>query len=186
MEDDKIIALYWARKEEAISETDRKYGSYCRSISFRILNDKEDSEECVSDTWLHTWNAIPPGKPEFLAGFLGKIVRNLSISKYRAGHAQKRGSGETQALLDELEECIPSGKSVEDEIEGRETAAAINRFLETLDAESRKIFVRRYFWAEPVKELAGNLNISEGKVKSQLFRMRAKLKMHLEKEGIAL
>ena len=186
MEDDKIIALYWARKEEAISETDRKYGSYCRSISFRILNDKEDSEECVNDTWLHTWNAIPPGKPEFLAGFLGKIVRNLSISKYRAGHAQKRGSGETQALLDELEECIPSGKSVEDEIEGRETAAAINRFLETLDAESRKIFVRRYFWAEPVKELAGNLNISEGKVKSQLFRMRAKLKMHLEKEGIAL
>ena len=122
MEDDKIIALYWARKEEAISETDRKYGSYCRSISFRILNDKEDSEECVNDTWLHTWNAIPPGKPEFLAGFLGKIVRNLSISKYRAGHAQKRGSGETQALLDELEECIPSGKSVEDEIEGRETA----------------------------------------------------------------
>ena len=116
MEDDKIIALYWARKEEAISETDRKYGSYCRSISFRILNDKEDSEECVNDTWLHT----------------------------------------------------------------------INRFLETLDAESRKIFVRRYFWAEPVKELAGNLNISEGKVKSQLFRMRAKLKMHLEKEGIAL
>ena len=105
MEDDKIIALYWARKEEAISETDRKYGSYCRSISFRILNDKEDSEECVNDTWLHTWNAIPPGKPEFLAGFLGKIVRNLSISKYRAGHAQKRGSGETQALLDELEEC---------------------------------------------------------------------------------
>ena len=85
-----------------------------------------------------------------------------------------------------VEECIPSGKSVEDEIEGRETAAAINRFLETLDAESRKIFVRRYFWAEPVKELAGNLNISEGKVKSQLFRMRAKLKMHLEKEGIAL
>ena len=185
-QDDKIIALYWARKEEAISETDRKYGSYCRSISFRILNDKEDSEECVNDTWLHTWNAIPPGKPEFLAGFLGKIVRNLSISKYRAGHAQKRGSGETQALLDELEECIPSGKSVEDEIEGRETAAAINRFLETLDAESRKIFVRRYFWAEPVKELAGNLNISEGKVKSQLFRMRAKLKMHLEKEEIAL
>lgn len=128
MEDDKIIALYWARKEEAISETDRKYGSYCRSISFRILNDKEDSEECVNDTWLHTWNAIPPGKPEFLAGFLGKIVRNLSISKYRAGHAQKRGSGETQALLDELEECIPSGKVIEDEIEGRETAAAINSF----------------------------------------------------------
>ena len=90
MEDDKIIALYWARKEEAISETDRKYGSYCRSISFRILNDKEDSEECVNDTWLHTWNAIPPGKPEFLAGFLGKIVRNLSISKYRAGKPPQR------------------------------------------------------------------------------------------------
>ena len=186
MEDTAIINLYFDRSEQAIQATAQKYGRYCFSIAWNVLYDKEDSNECVNDTWLHAWNAIPPGKPEFLAGFLGKIVRNLSISKYRAGHAQKRGSGETQALLDELEECIPSGKSIEDEIEGRETAAAINRFLETLDAESRKIFVRRYFWAEPVKELAGNLNISEGKVKSQLFRMRAKLKMHLEKEGIAL
>ena len=99
MEDDKIIALYWARKEEAISETDRKYGSYCRSISFRILNDKEDSEECVNDTWLHTWNAIPPGKPEFLAGFLGKIVRNLSISKYRAGTRSRAGKPPQRSIV---------------------------------------------------------------------------------------
>ena len=101
MEDSAIIDLYWAREERALSETDAKYGGYCRSIAHNILKNREDSEECVNDTWLHTWNAIPPGKPEFLAGFLGKIVRNLSISKYRAGHAQKRGSGETQALLDE-------------------------------------------------------------------------------------
>ena len=101
MDDKQIIHLYWTRAETAISETANKYGSFCRYIAYNILHNDQDSEECVNDTWLHTWNAIPPGKPEFLAGFLGKIVRNLSISKYRAGHAQKRGSGETQALLDE-------------------------------------------------------------------------------------
>ena len=186
MEDGRIIDLYWARREEAITETDRKYGSYCRSISFRILNDKEDSEECVNDTWMRAWDTMPPKRPEYLSAFLAKIARNLSISKYRMNHAQKRGSGETELLLLELEECLPSGKSVEEEIEGRETAAAINRFLAELDAESRRIFVRRYFYADAVKEIAECMGISESKVKSQLFRLRGRLKKHLEREGIEL
>ena len=185
MEDDKIIALYWARKEEAISETDRKYGSYCRSISFRILNDKEDSEECVNDTWLHTWNAIPPGKPEFLAGFLGKIVRNLSISKYRAGHAQKRGSGETQALLDELEECIPAAQEQEP-WEEQEVTKVLERFLRELDTGSRVMFVKRYWYAESVAQIAETFGMKENSVSVKLMRLRKKLRKKLEKEGVVL
>ena len=185
MEDDKIIALYWARKEEAISETDRKYGSYCRSISFRILNDKEDSEECVNDTWLHTWNAIPPGKPEFLAGFLGKIVRNLSISKYRAGHAQKRGSGETQALLDELEECIPAAQEQEP-LEEQEVTKVLERFLRELDTGSRVMFVKRYWYTESVAQISETFGMKENSVSVKLMRLRKKLRKKLEKEGVVL
>jgi len=187
MEDDKIIALYWARKEEAISETDRKYGSYCRSISFRILNDKEDSEECVNDTWLHTWNAIPPGKPEFLAGFLGKIVRNLSISKYRAGHAQKRGSGETQALLDELEECIPdTGRDMDETLEAKELGKQLNRFLGTLNPDDRRLFLSRYYYAMTAPQLAQKYECSVRQIKYRLEKMRRQLKYSLEKEGICI
>ncbi|MDO4292283.1 MAG: sigma-70 family RNA polymerase sigma factor [Eubacteriales bacterium] len=186
MEDEKIIGLYWARQEAAITETDRKYGNYCRSISLHILKSPEDAEECVNDTWMRAWDTIPPKRPDYLAAFLGRIVRNLSISRYRMNHAQKRGSGETELLLTELEECIPTAASVEDEVEGKETAAAINRFLEGLDLESRNIFVRRYFYADPVKEVAERYRVSESKVKSQLFRMRGRLREHLEREGIVL
>lgn len=186
MEDGKIIDLYWERREEAITETDRKYGNYCRSISIHILRNDEDCEECVNDTWMRAWDTMPPKRPDHLSAFLARIVRNLSISKYRMNHAQKRGSGETELLLMELEECLPSGKSVEEEIEGRETAAAIDRFLAELDAETRRIFVRRYFYADAIKEISDAMDISESKVKSQLFRLRGRLKKHLEKEGIEL
>ncbi len=186
MEDERIIDLYWARQEQAIVETDQKYGNYCRSISLHILNSQEDTEECVNDTWLRAWDSMPPKRPDFLAAFLGKIVRNLAISRYRMSHAQKRGSGETDLLLMELEECIPSAKSVEEEIEGKETAASINRFLAEIDAESRNIFVRRYFYVDSIREIAERFEISESKVKSQLFRMRNRLRDHLEKEGVVL
>lgn len=186
MEDKRIIDLYWARQETAIVETDKKYGKYCRSIALHILNSLEDSEECVNDTWLKAWDSMPPKRPDYLAAFLGKIARNLSISRYRMNHARKRGSGETELLLMELEECIPSAKSVEEEVESKETAASIDRFLYGIDEESRNIFVRRYFYADPVKEIAQRFEISESKVKSQLFRMRNRLKEHLEKEGIVL
>lgn len=186
MDDGRIIDLFWARREDAIWETDKKYGNYCRSISLHILKNQEDSEECVNDTWLRAWNAMPPKRPEFLAAFLGKITRNLSISRYRMNHAEKRGSGETELILTELEECLPAGQNVEAEIEGKETVEAINRFLAGLGTESRNIFVRRYFYADSVKEVAERFGISESKVKSQLFRLRNRLKDHLEKEGVVL
>lgn len=186
MDDGKIIDLYWARQESAIMETDKKYGNYCRSISLHILKNMEDTEECVNDTWLRAWDTIPPKRPDFLGAFLGKITRNLSISRYRMTHAQKRGSGEVDLLLMELEECLPSAKSVEEEIEGKQTAAAINEFLFMVDEESRNIFVRRYFYVDSIKEIADRFDISESKVKSQLFRLRNRLKDHLEKEGVIL
>lgn len=186
MEDERIIDLYWARQESAIAETEEKYGGYCRSISLHILKSQEDSEECINDTWMHAWDSMPPKRPDYLGAFLGKIARNLSISRYRMNHARKRGSGETELLLTELEECIPSAKSVEEEIEGKETAEAINRFLYGIEAESRNIFIRRYFYADSIKEIADRFSISESKVKSQLFRMRNRLKDHLEKEGVVL
>lgn len=186
MEDERIIDLYWARQETAIVETDKKYGGYCRSIALHILNSMEDSEECVNDTWLRAWDSMPPKRPDFLSAFLGKITRNLSISRYRMGHARKRGSGETDLLLMELEECIPAGKTVEEEIEGKETAAAIDSFLYGIDEESRNMFVRRYFYVDSIKEIAQRFDVSESKVKSQLFRTRNRLKDHLEKEGIVL
>ena len=186
MEDDKIIDLYWARQETAIMETDRKYGNYCRSISLHILKNQEDTEECVNDTWMRAWDTMPPKRPDFLGAFLGKIARNLAISRYRMTHAQKRGSGEVDLLLMELEECLPSAKSVEEEIEGKETAAAISRFLYMVDEESRNIFVRRYFYADSVREVADRFEVSESKVKSQLFRLRNRLKDYLEKEGITI
>ena len=186
MEDAKIIDLYWARQEAAILETDKKYGNYCRSISLHILKNQEDCEECVNDTWLRAWDTMPPKRPDFLAAFLGKITRNLSISRYRLSHAQKRGGGEMDLLLLELEECLPSEKSVEEEIEGKETARSIDRFLYGIEEESRNIFIRRYFYVDSVKEIADRFGISESKVKSQLFRTRNRLREHLEREGVAL
>lgn len=186
MEDERIIDLYWARQENAIVETDKKYGNYCRSIALHILKSMEDSEECVNDTWMKAWDSMPPKRPDFLSAFLGKITRNISISRYRMNHARKRGSGEVDLLLMELEECLPSAKSVEEEIEGKETAAAIDRFLYGIDEESRNIFIRRYFFVDSIKEITKRFGISESKVKSQLFRTRNKLRDHLEKEGIVL
>ena len=186
MEDGRIIDLYWAREETAIAETDKKYGNYCRSLSMRILNSREDSEECVNDTWLRAWDSMPPGRPSCLCAFLGKITRNLSISRWRKNHAGKRGSGEMQLVLTELEDCIPSVGSVEEELEGKELAASIDRFLKSLGEESRNIFVRRYFYLDSVREVADRFGVSESKVKSLLFRLRNRLREHLEKEGIEL
>lgn len=186
MEDTKIIDLYWARQESAITETDKKYGNYCRSIALHVLSDWEDSEECVNDTWLKAWDSMPPNRPDFLSAFLGKITRNLSISKWRMKNAKKRGAGEIDLVVDELEGCLPTKQSVEDEFEANETARSINRFLKDIDEESCMIFMRRYFYADSVKEIADRFGVSESKVKSQLFRTRNKLKLHLEKEGIAV
>ena len=132
MEDSAIIDLYWAREERALSETDTKYGGYCRSIAHNILRNREDTEECVSDTWLHAWNAMPPQRPSILSSFLGRITRNLSFDRCRRQNAEKRGGGALPLALDELSECVPAPGRVEHALEERELAEAIDRFLRTL------------------------------------------------------
>ena len=186
MEEKEIIDLYWARSERAIGETDKKYGKFCHSIAFNILADHADSEECVNDTYLRTWKAIPPRRPSKLSAFLGKITRNLALNRFARDSAQKRGGGQLTIALEELEACIPDPETVEKQLEDRELAAVLNRFLEGLSPETRKIFLRRYWQLCPVKEIAAFYGISESKVKMTLMRTREKLRHFLEKEGIAL
>ena len=188
MTDQEIIELYFARSESAIDETARKYGSYCSYIAMNILYNKEDSEECVNDTWLHTWNAIPPTRPSILRTFLGKITRNLALNIYEKQTVAKRGNGETSAVLDELSECIADTKCdrPEDIPDKITLTDCINRFLETQSADSRKIFVRRYWYMAPISEIAAEYGFSESKVKMTLSRMRASLLKDLEREDIAV
>lgn len=184
MDDCAIIGLYNARSEDAITETAKKYGGYCYSIAYNILHSDEDSEECVNDTYLRAWNAIPPQKPSVLSAFLGKITRNLSLDRYRKYTSEKRGAGEIPLALDELGECVQSTDSVEKTVNDRELTEALNRFLTSLTAEKRKIFMRRYWYLSPVKEIAADFGFTESKVKMILFRTREGLREFLEKEGI--
>lgn len=186
MDDSKIIELYMDRSEQAISETARKYGRYCHYIAYNILHNNEDSEECVNDTYLRTWNSIPPKRPNKLQTFLGKITRNLSLNKYEKQSAEKRGSGQVPLILDELTECIPADRSSETLVEDMVIKETLDRFLDNLSADARKIFVRRYWYMSSVKEIAEEYGLSESKVTVTLFRTRQKLKTVLEKEGIAL
>lgn len=186
MDDSKIIALYFDRSEQAISETAKKYGRYCHYIAFQILHNTEDSEECVNDTYLRAWNAIPPKRPERLRTFLGKITRNLSLNKWEKQSAHKRGSGQTEQVLEELMECIPSENNVEKVVEDKFILEILNDFLDKLPADKRKIFVRRYWYFSSIKEIARAYGISESKVTVTLFRTRQMLKEVLEKEGVML
>lgn len=186
MNDLSIIELYWARDESAIDETDKKYGNYCRKIANNILQNQEDSEECVNDTYLKTWNSIPDDKPNIFSAYLGKITRNLAINKYNKLKAKKRGGGDFNLILYELENCIPSGWSIETKLDSMYIIKTINDFLSSLKKEYRIVFVRRYWYADTIKAISENFNISESNVKSILFRCRKKLKTCLEKEGIEL
>lgn len=186
MEDGEIIALYWARSESAIAETAGKYGAYCRSIAYHILCDAEDTEECVNDTYLHAWNAMPPQRPSRLSAFLGKITRNLSLDKYGYKMAAKRGGGQMPLVLDELLECIPVQGSVEQELEDRELVELLNHFLATLLPRNRNVFLRRYWYLNSVREIAADYGLGESNVKMILLRTREKLRRYLEKEGISL
>lgn len=184
MNDAQIIDLYFARSEMAIQETDRKYGSYCYTIAYNILANREDSEESVSDTYFSAWNVIPPQKPSKLATFLGKITRNISISRWRKCNAKKRGNGEMEIALDELEECVSGEQSIEDAILRKEAAAVLNRFVASLSADERKVFLCRYWYVNSLEEIAGKTGFSVGKVKSMLFRLRKRLGVRLEQEGL--
>jgi len=186
VEDSMILDMYFERRESAIDETKRKYGNRLFKISKNILHSSEDAEECVSDTLLKAWEAIPPSRPTVFGAFLIKIARNLSINKWQAKSAAKRGGGETNLLLSELEECIPSRASTEAEYEASLVTEAINTFLFSLERDARIVFVLRYFYGESVRDTADRLKVSESKVKSILFRTRKKLGTYLEKEGVLL
>ncbi|MBR6537569.1 MAG: sigma-70 family RNA polymerase sigma factor [Lachnospiraceae bacterium] len=186
MDDRQIIALFNERSEAALSETAKKYGRYCRTIAYNVLNNEEDSEECVNDTWLRAWESIPPQCPERLSAFLGTITRNLALNRYKHNTREKRGGGQTPLVLEELAECVPGTDRTEETVEEALLVDVLNWFLEEQPAEKRKIFMRRYWYMSSVKEIAVDFGLSESNVKMTLLRMRSKLKQTLEKEGIIL
>ena len=186
MEDLLIIQLYENRDEQAVTETGKKYGNYCFTISNNIVKNEADAQECVNDTYLKAWNNIPPEKPLRLGSFLGRIVRNLSLDLYRFNRRKKRGEDEFELLLSELEDCISSNLTVEAEVDSNFVIGIINDWLLSQVSESRVLFVRRYWYADSIGELTTKFQMSESKVKSALFRMRKNLKVYLEKEGIQL
>ncbi|MDO3411394.1 RNA polymerase sigma factor [Saccharibacillus sp. CPCC 101409] len=180
-EEQRILNLFLNKDETAIAEAAKRYGAYCRSISYNILGDKRDAEECVNDTWLKTWNAIPPGRPRRLSFFIGRIARNLAFDRFKAKKTQKRG-GEAQTVLLELDACLPAAESVEDSLLERELARAINAFLRTLPMSERHLFIARYWHGEPLAQIAKRFGMRENRVKAALFRTRSRLKIHLEQE----
>lgn len=184
MNDQDIIDLYWQREEQAIRVTGEKYGAYCHRISYNILNDHSDAEECVNDTWMKAWNTMPPQRPGRLAAFLGRIVRNLSLDRYRQRHTQKRGGGQMELALSELEECIPDDRGMDRILEGKLFNRLLDGFLAAQPEQRRSIFIRRYWYLSPIREIAENYGMSQSKVTSMLYRMRLELKEILEKEEI--
>ena len=166
MEDQGIVELFFDRSEQAIVETDKKYGGYCYTIAYNILASREDSEESVSDTYLAAWNTIPPRNPNFLNAFLGKITRHISIDRWRKCSAQKRGSGEVALALDELTECVSGQPGIEEQMIQREIVASLNRFLASLSADERTVFLCRYWYVNSMEEIARKTGFSLGKIKS--------------------
>ncbi len=186
MEDKKIVELYLTRNEEAIKETESRYGKYCYSIAYGILESREDAEECVNEAYLNTWNCIPPHRPKLLKTFVGKITRNLSLKLYEKRSAEKRGGGQAALCLEELAECIPAnseGGRIADDITVKEL---LEGFLESLPTDMRRVFVRRYWYMSSVAEIADMYGFTHSKVASLLHRGRKKLKDLLEKEGIEI
>ena len=180
-----IIDLYWAREERAIEESDRKYGRYCLSIARSIVGVEEDAEECVNDTWLRAWNAMPPQRPGVLSAFFAKLTRNLSLDRWRKNRAAKRGGGMVEVALQELEDCLPDRNTPEGRLEAAETARAISAFLREQPELDRVLFVRRYFHLESLEELRSRFGLTESQVKSRLHRTRRRLKKALE-EGVGI
>ena len=184
MEDYEIVELYWARSQDAVRETERKYGTYCHTIAVQILDSREDAQEVVNDTWLGAWNSMPQNRPRVLKTYLGRITRNLALRRCRDDHRQKRGGGQLSLALEELEQCLPGGVSPEKRVEAQELGTAIDRFLGTLALVPRQVFLARYWFLDPIETIAKNRGFSVSKVKSILFRVRKALKAHLEKEEL--
>lgn len=186
MNDEQIIDLFWERSELAIQESNNKYGNYCHRIALNILNNLEDSEECVNDTFLQAWNSIPPQKPEILKCFLGKISRNLALNKYKYNTAHKRSLHHLDALLQELSGCLPVYEDPAQLAEDSYIVDCLNRFLGLQKEKTRKMFVRRYWYMDSIKVIANDFGVSESGVKMCLMRTKASLKEFLEKEGVAI
>ncbi|MDW7658799.1 MAG: RNA polymerase sigma factor [Bacillota bacterium] len=183
MEDSAIIDLYWARSEQAIRETEKKYGKLFHHIANNVLHNSADAEECVNDTYLGAWNAIPPARPRIMSAYLGRITRNLALKRYQYIHASKRNPAVTMSF-DELDECLTDGRSDSVNCTDDLLADCINRFLDSLDGDSRKIFVRRYWYFDSIKEIMRRCQMSKSKVESMLFRTRHKLRAWIEEEGL--
>ncbi len=185
MEDNEIIELFWQRSQRAIAETDQKYGGRLQTLSMNILHDRQDAEECVNDTYHATWNTLPPERPNYFFAYLANLARNFSFGKYDYYHAQKRCVTVVE-LSDEIENCIPAPNDLEQKLDSKEIGRIISTFLYEQSSEMRAVFVRRYWYMDPIKDIAEMFQISESKVKSILFRMRNKLREHLEEEDIHL
>jgi len=183
MRDDEIVTLYLDRSEEAITETDKKYGRYLHTIAYNILANDEDSDESVSDTYLGAWNSIPPHIPEVLRTYLAKLTRRLSIDRFRHRRRIKRSSSEYELSLDELAECTGGGETPEDKLDIKLLGEAINAYIGTLSDEARNLFVGRYYYLDPLKKAASYCGMSESKAKSLLYRTRQGLRDYLKKEG---
>ena len=184
MEDSKIIELYFNRDEKAISETKDKYGNYCFSIAYNILYNKQDCEEALNDTYLGTWNAIPPHHPLDLKTFIGKICRRISLNIHRKDTAVKRGGSQVTISLSELDECIPDNKNISESLDEKILSDTINEFLSQLKENERKVFVCRYWYFDSINDISSRFMYSQSKVKMMLKRTRDKLRDYLIKEGV--
>jgi len=182
MEDYQIVDLYWSRSEQAIEQSERKYGRMLQSISLSLLHSAQDAEECVSDTYIAAWNRMPEERPQYLGAFLSKIVRHISISRFRREHRQKRGGMDN--FVEELSECIPTGTTVQQEYENGRLAQTLNRFLYGMEEQRRAVFLRRYFYGQSIEQISAEMGIKAGSVKSMLFRSREALRLLLEKEEL--
>lgn len=185
MDDKQIIELYFCRDEQAIKETEEKYGVFCRRIAMNILGVREDAEECVNDTYYSAWKQIPPTVPEVFRAFLGRITRNLSISRFRAMRAKKRYAG-MEVMLSELNDCVPSSENVEQIVETIELSGYISDWLESLPEEDCALFVHRYWFGEEVQTLAKVCGITAAQMAQRMLRLRKSLRATLEKKGVAL
>lgn len=183
MDDKSIVDLYFGRDQEAITQTDKKYGHYCYRIAYNILTNREDAEESVSDTYVAAWRAIPPRRPSVLSTFLGKITRHIAIDRWRERNASKRGGGEVPLALEELQDCVAGMQNVEMDYERKEIIKAYVRFLDALPVTERRVFLCRYWYVDSVEAIADKFGFSQSKVKTMLHRTRAKLRKQLAEEG---
>jgi len=183
VDDPRIVELYWQRDQTAIRETERKYGNYLAKVAYNILNDMDDSMECVNDTYLSAWNAMPPHRPQALCPFLSKLTRRISISLLRKKQSAKRGGGEYEISLSELQQCVPGGNTTEEAYDGKALTATIEEFLRGVSEQARNAFIGRYFYMDSVREVARYCGLSESNAKVLLHRTRLALREHLEKEG---